>query len=128
MFTLDQIGEIHHRFGKQSTLVPYLQALKAIGVERYDSFVSDGHSVYYGKNNHKLISPPVHPKYSIADASNLEAMLNHLDIHQKGKTGYLEMTRGLADSGVEKWTFDTIKMTLTYYSWGEREMLVEQIT
>lgn len=127
MFTLDQIGEIHHRFGKQSTLLPYLQALKAIGVKRYDSFVSDGHSEYYGHENKKLVSPPVHPHYTIANASNLEAMLSHLNLHQEGKTGYLEMTRGLADSGVEKWTFDTQKMTLTFYGWGERELLVEQI-
>jgi uncharacterized protein YbcV (DUF1398 family) len=39
----------------------------------------------------------------------------------------LEMSRGLADSGVEKWTFDTHKMTITYYDKDGTELLVEAI-
>ena len=40
---------------------------------------------------------------------------------------YLEMSRGLANSGVEKWTFDTNKMTMTYYYKGGNVMLLEEI-
>ena len=39
MFTLDQINDIHERLGKQATLPQYLQALKSIGVDKYDSFI-----------------------------------------------------------------------------------------
>ena len=37
------------------------------------------------------------------------------------------MSRGLAQSSVEKWTFDTNKMTMTYYDRGGNVMLVEEI-
>ena len=127
MFTLDQINDIHQRLGKQATLPEYLQALKVIGVDKYDSFISDGHSEYFGKDDQKVVSPPVHIKFTIADTSNREAMLMHLNLHNEGKTNYLEMSQGLADNGVEKWSFDTTKMTITYYDKGGGEMLVEAI-
>jgi uncharacterized protein YbcV (DUF1398 family) len=37
------------------------------------------------------------------------------------------MSKGLADSGVKKWTFDTNNMTLTYYDKAGNEMLAEAI-
>jgi hypothetical protein len=37
------------------------------------------------------------------------------------------MSRGLAQSGIEKWTVDTGRMTMFYDKAG-REMLVEQIS
>ena len=66
MFTLDQINDIHERLGKQATLPEYLRALNAIGVDKYDSFITDGHSEYFGKDNQKIVSPPVHKKLTIA--------------------------------------------------------------
>ncbi len=66
MFTLDQINDIHERLGKQATLPQYLQALKSIGVAKYDSFITDGHSEYYGVDDQKVVSPPVHEKFTIA--------------------------------------------------------------
>jgi uncharacterized protein YbcV (DUF1398 family) len=56
VFTLDQINDIHERLGKQTTLPQYLQALKAIGVDKYDSFLTDGHSEYYGNDSQKVVS------------------------------------------------------------------------
>lgn len=127
MFTLDQINEIHEHLGKQATLPEYLQALKAIGVDKYDSFITDGHSEYSGKDNQKIVSPPVHKKLTIANTSNREDLLKHLSLHNQGKTDYLEMSQGLADSGTEKWSFDTSKMTITYSDKEGQEMLVEAI-
>ena len=127
MFTLDQINDIHERFGKQTTLPEYLQALKAIGVDKYDSFITDGHSEYFGKDNQKLVSPPAHNKLTIASKSNREGLLKHLSLHNQGRTNYLEISQGLADSGTEKWSFDTSKMTIIYYDIEGREMLVEAI-
>jgi uncharacterized protein YbcV (DUF1398 family) len=37
------------------------------------------------------------------------------------------MSRGLALSGIEKWTFDTNKKTIAYYDKGGNEILVERI-
>lgn len=127
MFTLEQINDIHDRLGEAETLPQYLEALKKIGVDKYDSFITDGHSEYFGKGGHKVVSPPVHEKLSIAETSNRESFLKHLDLHNQGKTNYLEMSKGLAESGIEKWTFDTNKMTIAYYDKGGTEILVEVI-
>jgi uncharacterized protein YbcV (DUF1398 family) len=127
MFTLEQINAIHERLGKQATLPQYLQALNAIGVDKYDSFIIDGHSEYYGKNNHKVVSPPVHEKFTIAKTSNREGLLKHLNLHNRGETNYFEMSKGLADSGIDKWTFDTSKMTITYYDSEGHRLLIETI-
>ena len=77
MFTLEQIEELHRRLGNAETLSDYVRSLAALGVARYDSFVSDGHSEYLGRN----------------------AFLDHLRRHEQGETSYLRMSKGLADSG-----------------------------
>ena len=127
MFTLEQINRIHSQLGKQATLPQYLQALKAMGVDKCDSFITDGHSEYFGEPGHKVISPSTHEELEIAEISNLEDFLRHLNLHEQRKTSYLEMSRGLAHSGIEKWTFDTNKMTMTYYDKGGNVLLVEEI-
>jgi uncharacterized protein YbcV (DUF1398 family) len=127
MFTLDQINDIHERLGKQATLPQYLQALKKIGVEKYDSFISDGHSEYFGSDSQKVVSPPLHEKLPIAKTSRREGLLKHLNLHNQGKTNYLEMSKGLADSGIERWSFDTSKMTITYIDIEGHRILVETI-
>lgn len=127
MFTLNQIDEIHTNSGKRTSLSEYLQALNVIGVMKYDSFLTDGHSEYYGADNQKLVSPPVHQELIVADMSNLEALHIHLNLHEQGKTDYLQMSQGLADSGIEKWTFDTVQMTIAYYDKAGNELLVEDI-
>jgi uncharacterized protein YbcV (DUF1398 family) len=37
------------------------------------------------------------------------------------------MSRGLAQTGIEKWTVDEGRMTMTFYDKAGSEMLVEQI-
>jgi uncharacterized protein YbcV (DUF1398 family) len=37
------------------------------------------------------------------------------------------MSKGLAESGIEKWTVDMGSMTMTFYDKAGIEMLVEQI-
>jgi uncharacterized protein YbcV (DUF1398 family) len=127
MFTLEQINRIHDQLGKAATLPQYLQALKAIGVDQCDSFISDGHSEYFGKEDHKVISSAAHEELKIAEISNREDFTKHLKLHNQRKTSYLEMSRGLADSGVERWTFATNKMTMTYYDKRGNVMLLEEI-
>ena len=115
MFTLEAIAAIHDKFGNADTLPQYLRALNEIGVEKFDSFICDGHSEYFGVNGFTVVSPPVHPFYAVAATSNRDAFLVHLELHKEQKTSYLEMSQGLADSGVIKWTFDTQNMNLTYF-------------
>jgi uncharacterized protein YbcV (DUF1398 family) len=127
MFAIEQINDLHARLGSARTLQEYVLALKELGIERYDSYLADGHSEYFGQDGHKVISPPVHDVLSVAETGQRETFLQHLRRHEQRETTYLEMSRGLAQSGIEKWTVDTGRMTMTFYDKTGSEMLVEQI-
>ena len=128
MFTIEQINDLHAWLGSAKTLQEYVRALKAIGVERYDSYLADGHSEYFGQGGHRVVSPPVHEVLPVAETGQRETFLQHLSRHQRRQTTYVEMSRGLAQSGIEKWTVDTGRLTMTFYDKAGREMLVEQIS
>ena len=127
MFTIEQLNDLHDRLGTMETFPQYVRALKSAGVERYDSYVVDGHSDYFCRDSYMVKSPAVHEKLTVADTSNREVFLEHLSLHNQHKTSYLEMSRGLAESGIEKWTVDTNRMTMTFYDKAANEMLVEAI-
>jgi uncharacterized protein YbcV (DUF1398 family) len=127
MFTIKQINQIHDTYGRAATLAQYLQALRAIGVETHDSCITDGHSEYFASPGQKVASPPVHAKLVISDESDKEGFFKHLALHKQGKTNYFQMSEGLAASGIEKWMFDTAKMTITYYDKAGQVMLVEHV-
>jgi uncharacterized protein YbcV (DUF1398 family) len=128
MFTLEQIDDLHARLGGAKTFPEYVRALKAIGVERADSYLADGHSEYIGQGGHRVVSPPVHEMLPVAETGQRETFLDHLSRHERRETTYLEMSRGMAQSGIEKWTIDTARMTMTFYDKAGKEMLVEQIS
>jgi uncharacterized protein YbcV (DUF1398 family) len=128
MFTIEQINDLHTRLGSARTFPEYMRALKALGVQRYDSYLADGHSEYFGHGCHRIVSPPVHEVFPVAETGEREAFLQHLRWHERRQTSYLEMSRGLAQSGITKWTVDTDRMTMTFYDKTDREMLVEQIS
>jgi len=69
----------------------------------------------------------VHEVLAVAETGQRETFLQHLRRHERRETTYVEMSRGLAQSGIEKWTVDTGKMTMTFYDKAGREMLAEQI-
>jgi uncharacterized protein YbcV (DUF1398 family) len=128
MFTLEQINDVHDRLGNQETLADYLRALKAIGVVRSDSFIVDGHSEHFGKDGHKVITAAAHERLTIAGTGDRQGLHTQLGLHSEGKTSYVEMSKGLADSGVEKWSFDTNLLTITYFDRAGNELLTEAIT
>ncbi len=127
VFTIEQINDLHTQLGNAETLLAYARALHAIGVEIYDSYLTDGHSEYFGKGGYKVISPPAHERLSIAENSDKDNFLKHLKLHEQGKTSYLEMSQGLADSGIEKWTVNTSEIIMIFYDKAGNEMLVEKI-
>ena len=127
MFTIDQINDLHDRFGNADTLGQYLRSLNAIGVERSDSFIVDGHSEFFGKSSHTVVSAPAHEQLIIAEESSRQSLVEHLRVLSEGRTSYVEMSKGLADSGVEKWTFDTSKLTIAYYDKAGNELLVQEV-
>jgi len=127
MFTIEEINDLHARLGSARTLPEYVRALKALGVERYDSYLTDGHSEYFGQGGFRVVSPPVHEVLPVAETGQGETFLQHLRQHERRETTYFEMSRGLAQSGIEKWTVLTGRMTMTFYDMAGTEMLVEQI-
>jgi len=69
----------------------------------------------------------VHEVLPVAETGQRETFLQHLRRHERHEATYLEMSRGLAKSGIEKSTVETGSMTMTFYDKAGREMLVEQI-
>src|SRR6266550_4919894 len=125
MFTIEQIDDLHARLGNAKMFAEYVRALKALGVERYDSYLADGHSDYFGQSGQRVVSPAAHEVFAIAETGQRETFLQHLRRHEQRQTTYLEMSMGLAQSGIEKWTVDTARMTMTFYDKAGSEMLVE---
>jgi uncharacterized protein YbcV (DUF1398 family) len=128
VFTIEQIEELHGRLGNAETLSEYVRSLAALGVERYDSFVSDGHSEYLGHDAFRVISDAAHDELTIAESSDRDEFLDQLRNHERGKTSYQEISMGLAASGIERWTVDTHAMTMAFYDRAGHVLLVEQIT
>jgi uncharacterized protein YbcV (DUF1398 family) len=128
VFNVEQIDDLHDRLGSAKTFAEYVRALKALGVERYDSYLADGHSEYFGQGGYRVVSPPEHDVLPVAETGQRETFLEHLGRHERRETTYLEMSRGLAQSGIEKWTVDADRMTMTFYDKAGIEMLVEQIS
>lgn len=128
MFTLEQIDEIHQKLGNIKGFPHYVKALQSLGVEKFDSYLTDGHSDYFGADGYQISSEPVHETLLIADLSDRKSFLEHLSLHEAGKTDYMTMSRGLAASGIEKWTVDTREATMTYYDKKKNKLLVESIS
>src|ERR1700761_4905692 len=125
MFTIEQINDVHDKLGAIKTFSAYVKALKSLGVEKAESYLADGHSQYFGAGGYCIESGPVHEKLLIADRSDQENFLRHLSLHEQRKTDYLAMSRGLAESGVEKWTIDTRAATISYYDKKGNQLLME---
>ena len=127
MFTLEQITDIHDRLGSKETLGDYLRALRDIGIEAYDSYVADGHSEYFGRDGQRLIGPPFHETFAIAGTCDKDGFSRYLRQVAQGGVGYVEMSKAFAGHGVEKWTFHTEELTITYVDKGGDVLLAEKV-
>jgi len=127
MFTLAQITDIHDRLGSSNTLGAYLRALREIGVETYDSYITDGHAEYFGADGQELVGPAFHETFTITETCDKEQFLRYMKQVEQGGIGYVEMSEALAANGVEKWTFDTEKLTITYFDKAGTVLLSENL-
>lgn len=128
MVTMAQIDDLHARLGRAESLADYMRGLAAIGVARFESFIVDGHTEFIGVDGDRLVSPAHHEALPVAAASDRAAMLEHLRRHRDKETSYVEMSAGLAASGVERWVGDTRALTMTYYDKAGEALLVDEIT
>lgn len=127
MFTVAAINEAHEKVKSGADFPAYIREIKQMGVTGFETWVSDSHTEYFGKDDYRTASGPVYEALSIADDSNKEQFGMYLKQHQAGATDYLAFCQHCAETGVEKWVVCLDKMTCTYYDKAGNEMLVEAI-
>jgi len=128
MFTIEQIKTAHSKVKSGADFPNYVQDLLKLGVIYYDeTYVADGHTDYFGKQDYKISTEEKYDKLIIADNSNLSQFQTDIKAHQQGKTNYPTFCADCAKSGIEKWTVDMAIMTCSYYDKAGNEMLVEII-
>jgi len=127
MFTVEQIKQAHSKVKSGADFPYYIQEIKALGVNSYELYVTDGHTDYFGANNYKTSAEAKYAALKIADKANAPQFVSDLKAHQQGKTTYQVFCEDCAKSGIEKWIVDLEKMTCTYYDKTGNEILEEQI-
>lgn len=127
MFTVAQIKDAHSKAKTGVDFPKYMQDIIALGVTSFETFVTDNHTNYFGKNDFQTSSEGFSETLKIARKSNIEQFKSDLKAHQQGKTDYMTFLNDCAKSGVEKWIVKMDKMTCIYYDLDENEMVVETI-
>lgn len=127
MFTISQIKEAHSKVKSGADFPSYIQELILLGVEKYETFVSDGRAEFYGADNYTTKSEPKYPELTIANESNSEQFKHYLKNHQQGQTNFLTFCGHSAECGIEKWVVNTSEMTCIYYDLKGNEILKELI-
>ncbi len=125
--TLEQLTKAHSKVKSGADFPKYILDLKELGVIRYETFVTDGHTVYVGKNDYKIKSLPKYNALSIAKTPNKEQFLTYLKTHQQGNSDYSTFCKEAAHSGVLKWVVRMSNMTCTYFDSLGNNILVEKI-
>lgn len=64
----------------------------------------------------------------VADVVDADAARAHINRHGRGETGYLEMSQGLAASGIKRWTVDPAAMTMAFRDAHGNDRIVDAIT
>ena len=127
MFTTEQIKAVQSKVKSGADFPSFIQDLKKLGVIHYDTFVSDGHTDYYGDKDYKTSSTAKYESLGISEVSNAAQFKADLKVHQQGKTDYLTFCRDCAKSGIEKWEVRIDNMSCTYFDKAGNEVLVEEI-
>jgi len=127
MFQINDIKEAHAKVKSGADFPNYIQDLIKLGVKKYDTYVSDGHTLYSGDGNFQVQSDPKYLTLDIEAKSDGEKFQHFLRIHQQGQTDYPTFCNHAAETGVEKWTVDMTFMTCTYYDKSNTKMLEEKI-
>ena len=127
MFTLDQIKTAHSKVKSGADFPAYINDIKQLGVTGYETYVSDGHTDYYGENDFKTSTVAKYDLLAISEHSNAEQFKMDLKAHQQGQTNYPTFCSDCAKSGIEKWAVRMDKMTCTYYDKADNEILVELV-
>lgn len=127
MFTLQQIDEAHNNVKTGADFPQYIKQIKGIGVTAFETWVSDSHTEYFGRNSFRIKSPAKFDDLIIIDESQKEQFINYLKLHQCGETDYNAFCHHCAESGIERWVVDLDHYTCTYYNKLGEEVLLESL-
>lgn len=127
MFTVAQIEKAHSKVKTGADFPNYIQDLIQLGVVRFDTFVSDSHSDYYGAKDFQTSSGGKYESIAIEYSLQLETFEKELKEHQQGKTDYMGFIASCAKNGIHKWTMDLKAFTCVYYDKGGNVVLTEVV-
>jgi uncharacterized protein YbcV (DUF1398 family) len=137
MFALSQIQDAHSKVKSGADFPKYIAEIKTFGVAYYETYVSDGHTNYFGEANieetkieerkFKISSNPKFEANEINIICNSEQFKIDLKEHQQGKTDFMTFISNCANFGINKWAVCLDKMTCTYFDKNDNEILVEII-
>ena len=127
MFTIEQIQTAHASVRSGADFPRYIRDLITLGVERYETYVVDGHTGFYGKGAYHISSPAKYNSLVIAGESDEVQFKEDLKSHQQGHTDYLTFCSDCASSGIEKWVVSMADMTCSYFDKAGNRILTEQI-
>lgn len=127
MFTEQQLKAAHSKVKSGADFPAYVNEIKGLGLLRYEFWVDNGRTIYYGNNNHVVSTESRYLQQDISSQSSVDELKHIIAIHQQGQTDFLTFCRQVADAGVEKWVIDTLLMTCTYYDLSGNEMVAEPI-
>lgn len=127
MFSLDDIKAAHSKVRSGADFPQYIRDLKALGVTGYETYVSDGHTDYYGKDNFSITSLAKYEALVVADDSNAALFERGLRDHQQGKTDYPVFCKMCGETGIEKWNVSINNMSCIYYDKTGHNVFQENI-
>ena len=127
MFTIEKIQVAEAKIKSGADFPNFIQEIKRMGVMRYDVFVINGMSIYYGSSDQVAQSAPIHEDLLIEQVADVVGLKDALKIHQNGATDYQTFCRQVAVAGVEKWIVDIESMIVTYLDTAGNEMVIEHI-
>lgn len=127
MFTIDQIKAAHSKVKTGADFPQYVQDLIALGVESYETYVSNGNTIYRSHDGEIVSSGAKYDGLAVNADSNAEQFIRDLRTHQQGGTNYPTFCSDCAKSGVEKWKVSMTEMTCTYSGQNGQVMLAENI-
>lgn len=78
MFAINQIKEAHSKVKSGADFPKYIQDLFQLGILKYRTYVSDGHSEFAGTDNYILTSDAKYDSLLIAEESSQEQLQQYL--------------------------------------------------
>lgn len=127
MFTLAQIEAAHSNVESGKGFPTFAKAVQEMGVSKFETYVEDGSTTYYGKDGSQVTSAQQYAPLLIYGIVNPEKFLADLRNHQQGNTDFFHFCKDCADSGIFKWIVDLDAKTCTYYDCEGKSIFEEKI-